>query len=180
MELNVIPGVLKLGQAPQNKPLVNLIAPIQVQHHLQVGLGVTQTVDGRNRCHDDGVRSFQQRLGGRQTHLFDVLVDRRVFFDKRVRRGHVGLGLVVVVVGDEILHGVVWKEFLELAVKLGCQRLVVGHDDRWPLNLLNHIGDGERFTGAGYPQQGLVCETGVNAFHQPLDRLGLIARWLER
>ena len=41
------------------------------------------------------------------------------------RRGHVGLGLVVVVVGDEVLDRVVREELAELAVQLRGERLVV-------------------------------------------------------
>ena len=42
------------------------------------------------------------------------------------RLRHVGLGLVVVVIGDEILHGVVGEEIPELRGKLGGEGLVVG------------------------------------------------------
>ena len=55
---------------------------------------------------------------------------RRVLLDVRVRRRHVGLGLVVVVVRDEVLDGVVREELLELAVELRRQRLVVRDDQR--------------------------------------------------
>ena len=180
VELDIVPGVLKFGQAPEDVSLIDLIAPVQMQHHLQVGLGVTEAVDRRHRRHNDGIRSFQQCLGGRQTHLLNVLVDRSVFLDKRVRRGHVSFWLIVVVVGNEILHRIVGKELLELTIELGGQGLVMGHDDGGPLDLLDDIGDGEGFTGAGYPQQRLVCQTGLDTIHQPFDCLGLIARWLER
>ena len=180
MELDIVPGVLKFGQAPEDVSLIDLIAPVQMQHHLQVGLRVTEAVDRRHRRHDDGIRPFQQCLGGRQTHLLDVLVNGGVFLDKRVRRGHVGFWLVVVVVGNEILHRIVGKELLELTIELSGQRLVMGHDDGRPLDLLDDISGGEGFTGAGYPQQRLVCQARVDTIHQPLDCLGLIARWLER
>ena len=42
----------------------------------------------------------------------DLVVDRRVLLDVGVRRGHVGLGLVVVVVADEVLDPVVGKNSL--------------------------------------------------------------------
>ena len=44
----------------------------------------------------------------------DLVVDRRVLLDVGVRRRHVGLWLVVVVVGDEVLDPVVGEELLEL------------------------------------------------------------------
>ena len=54
----------------------------------------------------------------------DLVVDERVLLDVGVRLGDVGLGLVVVVVGDEVLDRVLREERLELAVQLGGQRLV--------------------------------------------------------
>ena len=50
--------------------------------------------------------------------------------DVGVGARHVGLGLVVVVVGDEVLDRVVGEEALELAVELGGQRLVGREDQR--------------------------------------------------
>jgi hypothetical protein len=48
-------------------------------------------------------------------------------------RRHIGFGLVVVVVADEVLDRVVGEQRLELAVELGGQRLVVGQDQRGAL-----------------------------------------------
>src|SRR5215210_3940400 len=45
----------------------------------------------------------------------DLVVDRRVLLDVGVGGGEVGLGLVVVVVGDEVLDPVLGKELTELA-----------------------------------------------------------------
>jgi hypothetical protein len=45
-------------------------------------------------------------------HPVDLLVDERVLLDVRVGRGDVGLGLVVVVVADEVVDGVVGEEDL--------------------------------------------------------------------
>jgi hypothetical protein len=56
-----------------------------------------------------------------------------LLLDVGVGARHVGLGLVVVVVGDEILDRVVREEELELAVELRGQRLVGRQDEagRW-------------------------------------------------
>ena len=61
----------------------------------------------------------------------------------KVARGHVGLGLVIVVVRDEVLDRVVREELAELPVELGSQGLVVGEDQRRPLHRGDHVGDGE-------------------------------------
>ena len=74
--------------------------------------------------------------GGRQAQAVDLLVDVGVLLDVGVVLRDVGLGLVVVVVGDEVLDGVVREELAELGVELGGQRLVVGQHQRRPLDLL--------------------------------------------
>jgi len=49
-------------------------------------------------------------------HPVDLLVDRAVFFYVGVGARDVGLGLVVVVVADEILDRIVGEEGLELGI----------------------------------------------------------------
>ena len=73
----------------------------------------------------------------------DLVVDGAVLFDKGVRMGDVGLGLVIVVIGDEILHGVFREELLELAAKLGGQGLVVGQNQSGPVQPCDDIGHGK-------------------------------------
>ena len=60
----------------------------------------------------------------------DVVVDRGVLLDVEVGLRDVRLGLVVVVVGDEVLDGVVREELPELVAELGGERLVVGDHER--------------------------------------------------
>jgi hypothetical protein len=62
----------------------------------------------------------------------DLVVDRRVLLDVEVLRRDVGLRLVVVVVGDEVLDGRLGEELPELVAELRRQRLVVRDDERWP------------------------------------------------
>ena len=59
------------------------------------------------------------------------------------RRGHVRLGLVVVVVRNEVLDRVVREELAELAVELRRERLVVRHHQRRALHALDDVRDGE-------------------------------------
>jgi hypothetical protein len=77
--------------------------------------------------------------------------------DVGVGARHVGLGLVVVVVGDEILHRVVGEEVLELAIELRGQRLVRRQDQRRALGRLDDLGHGEGLARAGDAEQHLVA-----------------------
>ena len=87
--------------------------------------------------------------------LVDLLVDVGVFLDVEVVLGHVGFGLVVVVVGDEVFDGVVGEEVLELLVKLGGQGLVVGEHEGGLLGGLDYFAHDESLAGAVAPSK--VC-----------------------
>ena len=77
-----------------------------------------------DRGDDDHVVAFQKRPGGRVAHPVDLFVDLGFLLDIGVGPGDIGLGLVVVVVADEVFDGVVGEEALEFAVKLRGERLV--------------------------------------------------------
>ena len=114
-------------------------------------------VDARDRRDDDDVPPREQRGGGRVAQPVDVVVEGRVLLDVEVGLGHVGLGLVVVVVGDEVLDGVVGEELPELVAELRGERLVVRDHERRALHLLDDPGHRRRLAGAGRAEQGLVA-----------------------
>ena len=92
--------------------------------------------------------------------------------------GDIGLRLVVVVVGDKVLHRIVGKKLLELGAQLGGQGLVVGQHQSGPLDLLDDLGHGEGLAGAGDPQQGLLIQAHLNTLGQGFDGLRLVAAGL--
>ena len=108
-----------------------------------------------------------------------MLVDRTVFLNEQIALWHIGLGLVVVVVADEILHRVVRKKFAKLAVELSGQCLVVAKHNRRPPEAGNHVGHGECLARAGHAQQGLEHLAVDDSFDQFVYRLWLITgRWI--
>ena len=175
-EFHVVAGVLQLREPPQQVALVDAAAAVEVNDHLQPQVRVAEAVNRRNRRHHDDIGALEQRLGRQQPHLFDMVVDRGVFFDVQVRGGNIGLGLVIVVVGNEIFDGVGRKELAELAVELGREGLVGRHHQRWPLHLFNDIGDGEGLARASHPEQGLGVQPVPQPIHEAADRLGLVPR----
>jgi hypothetical protein len=104
----------------------------------------------------------------------DLIVDGGVLLDEGVGLWDVRLGLVVVVVGDEVLHPVVGEELAELVGELGAQRLVGGEDQRRLLDLLDGPGDGGRLARTGDAEQRLELVAPVDPFGQRRDRLRLI------
>ena len=139
LQVEVVARVLHLGQPAQQLALVDALAAHQVQHHREVRARIAEAVDARHRRDDDRIAALEQRLGGREPHLLDVLVGRGVLLDVGVARRHVGLGLVVVVVGDEVLDRVVREELAELAIELRRQRLVVRQHQRRPLHARDDV-----------------------------------------
>jgi hypothetical protein len=103
----------------------------------------------------------------------DVLVDLGVLLDKGVRARDVRLGLVVVVVGDEVLHGVVREEVGELAGELGRERLVVRDHERGPPDLLDDPGHRVRLARPRDPEQ--VCA--LNPASRPEESFSMACGW---
>ena len=79
------------------------------------------------------------------------------------------------IVGDEIFYGVVREKFLELAVELCRQGLVMSNDQRRFIQLLDDIRHRKGFSGAGDAQKCLALVTFLEAFDKVGDRLGLVA-----
>ena len=175
-EIHVVALVLHAHQLNDHVALAQLVPRTQRHDHLVVGLGLADTVNRRHRGHDHHIAPLQHALGAGQTHLLNVLVDGRVFFNEQVALGHIGLGLVVVVVADEVLHRVFGEKLAELAVELRRQRFVGRKHNGRAAQAGNHIGHGEGLARTGHPQQGLKYLAVVHALHQLVDGLGLVAR----
>ena len=138
-------------------------------------LGVAHAVDAADRGDDDDVAAGEQAGRGRVAQPVDLVVDRRVLLDVRVARRDVRLGLVVVVVADEVLDPVVGEELAHLLGQLGGEGLVGGEDQRRPLDLLDRPGDGRALARAGDAEQRLEAVAAQDAGAEALDRLRLIA-----
>ena len=147
--------------------------------HRGVGLDRADAVDAGDRGDDDDVVALQHRARRGVAHAVDLLVDRRFLLDIGVGARDVGLRLVIVVVGDEVLDRVVGEEALELAVELRRQRLVGGEDQRRALRRLDHLGHGEGLARAGDAEQHLVALVSDDSLDQFVDRVRLVALGLE-
>ena len=175
VEVGVVAPVVQLDQGLQQLVAPRGLAGFERDRHGGVGLRRAHAVDARHRGDDDHVLAFEQRARRRVAQAVDLLVDRAFLLDVGVRARHVGLGHVVVVVGDEILDRVVREEALHLGVELGGQGLVGRQDQRRALQALNDVGHGEGLARAGDPEQDLVAFAAHDALHQLVDGLGLVA-----
>ena len=174
LRLVVVPLVEVVHELLQQDIPAKRVMLAQRDSHLGEVLGRAQAVDAGHAGDHDHVAPRDERACGRDAEALDLLVDGRVLLDEGVARRDVGLGLVIIVVADEVLDGVVGEEILELRVELRRQRLVMGDDERRPVALRDHVGHGEGLPRARDPQQRLVPVPRLDRGHQLRDRLRLI------
>ena len=178
-ERHVVAVVLHVDQAAQDGALVVVDAGVELEQLAPVLLRVAHAVDAADAGDDDHVPPGEQRRRRRVAQPVDLVVDRAVLLDVGVAGGDVGLGLVVVVVADEVLDPVLREELLELRRQLRGEALVRGQDQRGPLHLLDRPGDGGALAAAGDAQQRLEAVAPLDARRQLPDGLGLVARRFE-
>ena len=173
-ERHVVAGVLHGDELAQQLVAVHLVAHRQRHHPVDVLLRRAQAVDAADRGDDDDVPAGEQRAGGRVPQPLDLVVDRRVLLDVGVRLRDVRLGLVVVVVRDEVLDRVVGQQLPELRGQLRRERLVGRHHERRALHLLDEPGRRRRLARPGGAEQDDVLLPRLDPRRQLLDRLRLV------
>ena len=121
----VVALVLHVDEAAQSASCGWWSRPsLKLEDELLVLARLAETVDAGHGGHDDHVAALEEGARGGVAQLVDLLVDVRVLGDVGVGARDVGLGLVVVVVRDEVLDGVLREELAELGVELRGERLV--------------------------------------------------------
>ena len=178
-QVQVVALVLHVDQLAEDGALIALLALVEHQQLTLVLDRRTEPVDTRHRCNDDGVASREERRRRGVAQPVDLVVDRAVLFDVRVGRGHVGLGLVVVVVGHEVLNPVIREELAQLVGQLRGQRLIGRDDERGLLHLFDGPRDGRTLARPGDAEQRLEAIAPAEPFGELGDSRGLVARWLE-
>ena len=173
-EVVVVAFVLDLDQLAQQRLAADRLAALERQQHAVVGLRRAEAVDARDAGDDDDVAPLEQRPRRRQAHAIDLVVDGRFLLDVRVGRRDVGLGLVEVVVADEVLDRVVREEAAELLVQLGGQRLVVRHHQGRAVHPGDGLGHRERLARAGDAEQHLVLIAALEPVDELVDGAGLV------
>jgi hypothetical protein len=146
---------------------------------LKYDSGIAEAVDRRHGGDHQAVLAGHQRLGGRQAHLLDVVVDRRVLLDEGIGGRHVGLGLVVVVVGDEVLDRVVREELAELPYSCAARVLL------WAMTIVGRCSSCTTCAIVNVlpepvtPSSVCAARPCLYALHQGCDGRGLVAGGLE-
>ena len=173
-ERGLVARVLHPDELAEELVAVDPLADLEQLHLPPVELRRADPEDARDRGDDDHVAAGEQRGGRGVAQAVDLVVDRGVLLDVEVLRRDVGLGLVVVVVADEVLDLVLGEELAELVAELRGERLVVGDHQRRALDPLDHPGHRERLPGPGRAEQGDELLAGVEPLGDRLDRLRLV------
>ena len=172
----VVAHVEAIHEAAQQNCLCKALAHVEFNDILVESRGIAHTIDARNGGNDDDiVAPREEGRGGGEAQFVNLFVDSQVLFDVRIGGGNVGFGLIVVVVGNVVFHGIVGEECLELLVELCRQRLVVTKHQGGTTHLGNDVGNGERFARTGHAEQGLAFLPSAKSFHQLADGFGLVA-----
>ena len=176
LEVDVVAGVLDVGQpAEQGIPLAHIADP-QGDHAGLIVLRRAQPEDARDRRHHDAVAPGRQAGRGREPQPVQVGVAGGVLLDVDIALRDVRFRLIIIVIADEILDRVLREELLELLVELGGQGLIVRDDQHGPVELGDDVGHREGLAAAGYAHQGLKLLALAQTLRQPLDGLRLVAR----
>ena len=180
MEVKLVAFVLHFGKTLDDLALPHSIADAHGENHLVILIAIADPVDAGNRCNDHAIASFEQALGRRKPHLFDVLIDRRILLDEQIARRNVGFGLVVIVVGNEVLNRSVRKKLAKLGIELRRQRFVRCQHQRRTSGTSDDVGHGVGFSRPGNAQQGLERQAVLKPLNQSIDRFRLISGGLKR
>ena len=174
-EHRVVPDVLRVDQRAEHLVAVVLRADLEDEHRLAPLLGRAEPVDARHARDHDHVPARQERARRAEPQARDVVVLRRVLLDVEVGLRDVRLGLVVVVVGDEVLDRVLREELAELVAELRGERLVVRDHERRALELLHHPGHRRRLARARRAEQRLPAVARAERLRELRDRARLVA-----
>ena len=112
-------------------------------------------------------------------HTVNRVIDRRVFRDVRVSGRDIGLRLIIIVVADEIFHGIGREKHLKFPIELRGQGFIVHDHERRLLHAHDRIGKGKGLPRTRHSKQHLVWEALGKSFRQCINRAGLIPSGLK-
>ena len=178
-EGEVIARVLNGDEAPQQLVAIDNFTHAQGDHPVDILLRGAQPVDAAHRRHHHDIAAGEQAVGRRMPQPLDLVVDRGVLLDVGVRLRDIRLGLVVVVVTDEVFDRVVGQQLAELVGQLRREGLVGRHDQGRSLHRLDEPRRRRRLACPGRPEEHRVGHACRDPLGQLGDGIGLVAAGLE-
>jgi len=146
----IVPFILESHQSAPDFGGIQSRSSIDADPHVPVHLGTAQPIDAGNGSHHDHIPPLAQGSSGCQAEPVDLVVDGGILLDIEVLGGDIRFRLIVVVVGNKVLHRILGEELFELPIQLGGESLVVADYQGGKLDLLYDLGHGEGLPGTGY------------------------------
>ena len=75
-----------------------------------------ESIDAGHAGHDNDIPALRQRRRSGMAELVYLVIDGRIFSYIGIGRRYIGLRLVIIIVGDKILHCVVREHLLEFSI----------------------------------------------------------------
>ena len=139
-------------------------------------IGIADAVQAAHGGNDNDIPSTAHEGRCRTySQLIDLVVDGEVFLDVSVGGRDVSLWLIVIIVGHEILYGIVREKGLELSVELCRKRLVVAQDEGRALQALDDVGHGEGLSRPRDAEERDIVHAFPEGFAELVDGLRLVA-----
>ena len=158
LEIDVVAGIVDLDEAAQKFVARHLLPGAQRDAEAEELLGRAQAVDAGDGGDDDDVVPLAQSARRRIAQLIDLVVHRKILLDIGIGGRDIALGLIVIVVGDEVFDGVFGEKFAELVAQLRRKRLVVRDDERGPPHVLDDVRHRERLAAARHADEHLRAD----------------------
>ena len=127
-EIKIVTCILRFDETFGETRARERFRGVDAHSEVSIFLAFAESVDAADGRDDNNIAPADEGIRGREAVALDFFVNRGVFFDVSIGLGDVCLRLVVVVVGDKILHGIIREKSLKLSKKLCGESLIVRED----------------------------------------------------
>ena len=178
-KIKILPLKQAFHQLPEEHVPVHDVSLTNAQGQVTVSFRGGQAVNAGDGRHHNHVPARHQGIHGVQAQAVQLVIDGGILLDISVGTGDVRLRLVIVEIGNVVIHRVIREKAFQLRVKLRGERLVVGNHQRGPVHPGDQIRHRERLAAPGHPQQALVLVARLQRLEQLADGLLLVPGGLE-
>ncbi len=180
-QVHIVARVLNIDEFVQNLFLRFFLPHPQRYDQFAVVFRIAQSVNTGYGRNNNDIAPFKKTHRRRVAQFVDFIINRRIFFNIRIRRSNICFRLVIIIVADKICHFIVRKKRFKFTAKLRRQRLVVRDDKGRLLYGFYDFGHRKRFPCSCRSQQYLCPLPGLYAVCQRPNGFRLVAhRFIRR
>ena len=166
LHVHLIACILNIHQFPQYLVPVFHHSRTKGHDHILIFIRTSQSVDTRHTGHHYHIPALRQGNRRRQPQLVNLVIYGRILCNIGIGRRHICLRLIIIIIGDKVFYRIFREKFLELAVELSGQGLIVRYDQSGLVQGGDDIGHGKGLAGTGDTQQSLKLIALLEALHQ--------------